>query len=251
MDQGFEQFVKREKTYRRKVFLIGVILIFIGAFFIYIDWMIIGSIPLILGLLFLIGLIHNGASKEAFLKQKLLDEKQNNELKSDSQFSEESKKIYTIDEILKIYIEEHTRIKNIQKKHLFNYQEKPEIEAVESSFYKRISKIRRIKIEVTGIYKTEIKYSELSPPLQLNNNKQLSLNLRSNYPVYIVSFDSEKINDWCQKNNRKFPFLTIRSLYYNMPKFFKGQKMIIDINYSTTGSYRINFYGYIDTKYLG
>jgi hypothetical protein len=69
MDPEFEQFVKREKLYRRKVLIIGIVLVSFGAFFIYIDWTIIGSIPLILGLLFLIGLFHNGASKEAYLKQ--------------------------------------------------------------------------------------------------------------------------------------------------------------------------------------
>lgn len=278
MDKEFEQFVKREKIYRRKVLIIGVLLMSLGAFFIHINWTIMGSFPLIVGVLFLIGLLHNGASKEAYLKQKGLDEKpiqqtanslqtQNavgvkletvfvttevamNVKMETAQYSQVSTKIYTIDEIHKIYIEEYNKIKNIQKKHLFNYQEKPQIEAVESDFYKRIAKIRRIKVEVTNIIKTEIKYSELSPPLQLNNNKQLSLNFKSNLPVYIVSFDSEKINDWCQKNTRVFPFLKIESLYYDEPKFFRGQKKIIDINFSTTGSYRIRFYEYIDTKYL-
>ena len=79
MDQEFEQFVRREKIYRRKVLIIGVLLMSLGAFFIYIDWTIMGSIPLILGLLFLIGLLHNGASKEAFLKQKSLEQKKHEE----------------------------------------------------------------------------------------------------------------------------------------------------------------------------
>jgi hypothetical protein len=76
MDPEFEQFVKREKLYRRKVLIIGIVLMSLGAFFIYIDWTIIGSIPLILGLLFIIGLFHNGATKEVYLKKKNLEKKQ-------------------------------------------------------------------------------------------------------------------------------------------------------------------------------
>lgn len=80
MDQEFEQFVKQNKKQRREMAISGILLIAFGVFLIYIDWIIVGSVPSIVGVFFLIASSADTATKEKYYMQKNLANHQGNKL---------------------------------------------------------------------------------------------------------------------------------------------------------------------------
>lgn len=66
MDEEFDQFDNQNKKQRRITAISGILLIAIGAFFIYVDWIIVGSVPSIFGVLFLWAASSDNATKDKY-----------------------------------------------------------------------------------------------------------------------------------------------------------------------------------------
>jgi hypothetical protein len=160
-------------------------------------------------------------------------------------------KTYTVDEILKIHIEEYNKIKSIgYQNDLYHYQKEPLVKERESIFNQRILEIRKIEVEVYNIIKTELN-SVLRPIYNINTKERLVFNLKSlDFDVYVVSYNTDKIIDYCSRLGHRLPEFHLKSFYFDEPKLSKGQKMVIDVNYYGTGYNVMVFYNNIDLKYL-
>ncbi len=107
MDQEFEEFKKKQKKSREGLITIGIFFMMLGSFLIYIDWIIIGTSQICIGLFFLFGLVAVSASKQAFLKQKSLEQKKIEEkIKLEKAEKEknnaEKQKLQKVEETIKI-----------------------------------------------------------------------------------------------------------------------------------------------------
>ena len=63
-------------------------------------------------------------------------------------------------------------------------------------------------------------------------------------------YNTEKIKDYCTRIGHRLPEFHLKSFYFDEPKLYKGQKMVIDVNYYGPGSNVMVFYDHIDFKYL-
>jgi|GEM_PF-6956256 hypothetical protein len=160
-------------------------------------------------------------------------------------------KLYTVEEILKIHIEEYNNIQSLgYKKDLYNYQKEPLVKERESIFNQRILEIRKIEVEVYNIIKTKLNYV-LRPIYDINTKERLVFNLKSlDSEIYEVIYNTQKIKDYCTRIGHRLPEFHLESFYFDEPKFYKGQKMVIDVNYYGPGSNVMVFYNHIDLKYL-
>jgi hypothetical protein len=160
-------------------------------------------------------------------------------------------KTYTVDEILKIHIEEYNKIQSIgYQNDLYHHQKEPLVKERESIFNQRILEIRKIEVEVYNVIKTKL-HVVLRPVYDVNTNERIVFNLKyREFDVYEVSYNTEKIKDYCTRIGHRLPEFHLNSFYFDEPKLFKGQKMVIDVNYYGPGSNIMVFYDYIDLKYL-
>ena len=160
-------------------------------------------------------------------------------------------KTYTVDEILKIHIDEINKIQSIgYQNDLYHYQKEPLIKESESIFNQRILEIRKIEVEVYNVIKTKL-HVVLRPVYDVNTNERIVFNLKyRESDVYEVSYNTQKIKDYCTRIGHRLPEFHLNSFYFDEPKLYKGQKMVIDVNYYGPGSNIMVFYDYIDLKYL-
>jgi hypothetical protein len=157
-------------------------------------------------------------------------------------------KIYTIDDIYNLYKIEITEVNKIKSKKLFNFEEDELLKERKKIFQKNILEVKKIEVEVINVFKTK-KSVVLNWTYDINSNKKIVFKLEDS-DLFLVTYNSERVKDYCFRYNYFFPQLKLESFYYNNPNFKVGQKIIFDVKYYSFGFESIIFYNNIDKQFL-
>jgi len=157
-------------------------------------------------------------------------------------------KIYTIDDIYEIYKNEITEANKIKSKKLFHFEEEELLKERKKIFQKNILEVKKIEVEVINVIKTK-KSVVMKWTYDAKNNKQIGFKLGDS-DLFLVIYNSERVEDYCLRCNYFFPQLKLESFYYNDPKFKVGQKIFFDVKYYSFSSQSIIFYNNIDEEFL-